>query len=446
MASPEAYEFGGFTLDVAERRLSRDGAPVHLSPKAHEVLVALVRERGRLVTKDELLARVWPDAFVEEGILSVHVSSLRRALGDANRHPTFIETVPRSGYRFIAAVTSSRSGDETTVREALRPLEVYELVGRGRSHLLSASHFQLPDAQSSFLAAIDLDPSYAPAHAGLALTRCAQASWRMVPRHEAYAAAKTSALRALAMDAACADAQIALGTVLFLCEWDWLGADRSFQRALAINPAHSEALLQYGSLMEALGQLDRGLRLKQQALERDPRSPLVFVQIARSYWHQRRYDEAIAWASRALDLDPRQLLAGEFLAAAYWKQGDIERFIAENLRRAEVWGVAPEALAELKRSGAAMKEAYATGGHAKLNRYMLDQMPPSGDDAASVRRAVLHAALGDLDAAFGHLDRALAARDPGLVHLAVAPQWDGLRADPRLADRLNKMGLPAMTG
>jgi tetratricopeptide (TPR) repeat protein len=114
------------------------------------------------------------------------------------------------------------------------------------------------------------------------------------------------------MDNECADAQVALGAALFLSEWDWIGAERSLQRALEINPHHTEALLHYGSLLEALGQLDQGLQLKQQALERDPASPLVLVQIATSYWNQRRYDDALAFANKALNLDPRIVRSGTF--------------------------------------------------------------------------------------------------------------------------------------
>jgi DNA-binding winged helix-turn-helix (wHTH) protein len=92
-------------LDVTERRLTRGRKVIRVSPKAHDVLLVLVRHAGHLVTKNELLARVWPEVFVEEGILAVHVSALRKALGDQRRPPSYVETVPRSGYRFIGAVT-----------------------------------------------------------------------------------------------------------------------------------------------------------------------------------------------------------------------------------------------------------------------------------------------------------------------------------------------------
>jgi DNA-binding winged helix-turn-helix (wHTH) protein len=241
----EVFHFDEFTLDVRERRLMRGTEAVRLPPKAYDVLVALVQQRGRLVTKDELLKRLWPKSFVEEGSLNVYVSALRKALGEDARRPAYIETVARSGYRFIAAVRCDPAGEKSSAPSALaRPVELYELVGRGRSHLLSGSFFELPAAVDAFRSAIEIDPTYAPAHAGLARARCVQATFRVVPHQEAFTEAKASALRALAMDSASADAQVALGTVLFLSEWDWTAAERSLHRALEINPDHTEALLQ----------------------------------------------------------------------------------------------------------------------------------------------------------------------------------------------------------
>src|ERR1700694_4318462 len=194
MASREGFHFGEFALDVGERRLLRGTETVRLSPKAYDVLVVLVRQSGRLVTKDELLAQVWPESFVEEGILNVHVAALRKALGDDTRPPAYIETVVRSGYRFIAAVRFD-SGNETPFAPSAvaRPVELYELVGRGRSHLLSGSYFELPAAVDAFRSAIEIDPTYAPAHAGLARARCVQATFRAAPHQEAFTEAKASA-------------------------------------------------------------------------------------------------------------------------------------------------------------------------------------------------------------------------------------------------------------
>src|SRR6266508_3128029 len=104
MGSREIFHFGDFVLEAAERRLTQGGHVIRLSPKTHDVLVALVRQAGRLVTKDELLSRVWADAIVEEGTLTVHISALRKAFGGGTRSGEYIETVSRSGYRFVAPV------------------------------------------------------------------------------------------------------------------------------------------------------------------------------------------------------------------------------------------------------------------------------------------------------------------------------------------------------
>jgi DNA-binding winged helix-turn-helix (wHTH) protein/tetratricopeptide (TPR) repeat protein len=576
MTDRELYRFGEFSLDVQDRRLSRGSSTVPLAPKAHDLLVMLVRRAGRLVTRQELLDLVWPDAFVEEGILSVHVSGLRKALGESNGSHTYIETVPRSGYRFVAPVTASltaelralavlpaqpaepnvsaddtalglaiadalidalgsrgdivvrplrashrfinatedpagiarslqadavvtstfarsatgllvsarvvRAGDgacvwngeftdtpldgglavSTAIARSLartlglpartssdtthqvrdvpplgrlfrRPIDprVYELLGRGRLHILSASILDAPKAIDAYRSAVELDPTYAPAHAGLALAHCAAVEARAVSPADGYREARTSALRALAMDERCADAQVALGAVLFLGEWDWAAAERSFLRALELNPNHTEAYLLLGRLLEALGRLEDGLAMKHRALERDPFSPLVHLQIAMSYWHLRRYDDAIEWANKTLALDPKHLTAREQVAGAYLKKGDVDRHMQESFRHAESFGVPETVLAPVR-------QAYETGGRAGVVRYALDQLR---EGAPAMQLALFSGELGDLDAAFQHLNRAIDARDPCLVHLAVAPQWDDLRADPRFERCLARMRL-----
>src|SRR5688572_11308586 len=100
------YAFGPYRLDAVKRVLLRDGVMVPLPPKAVEVLVVLVQSAGQLVEKSELLARVWPDTFVEDGNLSVNIFTLRKALGEANGEGEYIRTVPRRGYTFIAEVTT----------------------------------------------------------------------------------------------------------------------------------------------------------------------------------------------------------------------------------------------------------------------------------------------------------------------------------------------------
>jgi DNA-binding winged helix-turn-helix (wHTH) protein/TolB-like protein/Flp pilus assembly protein TadD len=99
------FEFGRFRLDPAERLLVEDGRPVALTPKAFEILLVLIESKGKLLGKEDLMKRIWPDSFVEEANLTVNISALRKALGGAPDGQSFIVTVPRHGYRFVAPVT-----------------------------------------------------------------------------------------------------------------------------------------------------------------------------------------------------------------------------------------------------------------------------------------------------------------------------------------------------
>src|SRR6202453_4462296 len=103
------YRFGEFVLDPARRTLRRVDSPVSLTPKAFDVLLFLVQNPNRLVTKEELLKAVWGDTFVEEGNLTQYISHLRKALGDEDAR--LIVTISRKGYQFTADVTVAEAAD-----------------------------------------------------------------------------------------------------------------------------------------------------------------------------------------------------------------------------------------------------------------------------------------------------------------------------------------------
>lgn len=106
------YVFGAFRLDPVEKVLTHEAHPVALTPKAVDTLLALVERNGRLVLKEDLLQLVWPDAFVEENNLAQNISTLRRVLGESAGGERLIETIPKRGYRFVAAVTKEFAGGE----------------------------------------------------------------------------------------------------------------------------------------------------------------------------------------------------------------------------------------------------------------------------------------------------------------------------------------------
>jgi DNA-binding winged helix-turn-helix (wHTH) protein/TolB-like protein/Tfp pilus assembly protein PilF len=111
------YEYGPFRLDPAEHRLTREGSPVSLAPKAFELLLVLVQNPGRLLTKQQIMEALWPGSFVEEANLTVSISLLRKALGEKEGNLRYIETVPKKGYRFIASVREVEGPDPSPPEE-----------------------------------------------------------------------------------------------------------------------------------------------------------------------------------------------------------------------------------------------------------------------------------------------------------------------------------------
>jgi len=111
------YECGPFRLEPAEHRLTRSGQPVSLTPKTFELLVFLIRNKGRLVTKDEIMEAVWPGSFVEEANLTVSISVLRKALGEKESDLRYIETIPRKGYRFTASVKEIETPEQPEITQ-----------------------------------------------------------------------------------------------------------------------------------------------------------------------------------------------------------------------------------------------------------------------------------------------------------------------------------------
>src|SRR5687767_5689239 len=119
MAQPDShsYEFGRFRLKTAERVLLREGEIVPLTPKVFDILLTLVESSGQVVAKDDLMKRVWPSTYVEEGNLTQNISLLRKALGETPGGAQFIETVPRRGYRFVAETSETWDGAPLTEPE-----------------------------------------------------------------------------------------------------------------------------------------------------------------------------------------------------------------------------------------------------------------------------------------------------------------------------------------
>src|SRR5713101_5650679 len=135
------HRFGEFTVDGDQKVLLRNDSPLPLAPKVFDTLLILLNNRGRIVEKEELMSRLWPDSFVEESNLTFNIQQLRKCLGDDARHPRFIETVSRRGYRFIALVEEVPANHNSS--QEARSLDS-AAAGDGRSFRSKTSLSALP--------------------------------------------------------------------------------------------------------------------------------------------------------------------------------------------------------------------------------------------------------------------------------------------------------------
>jgi DNA-binding winged helix-turn-helix (wHTH) protein/tetratricopeptide (TPR) repeat protein len=302
----ETYEFGKFRLDVGERRLERlDGLPDETLPeKAFRTLIHLVRNRGALVTKEKLLAAVWPDAVVEENNLGKAVHLIRRVLGEAKGTPKFIETVPKHGYRFVADVKrvevgeNSSGGDQETSRVFPSRSPAYDLYIRGKVKAGSENSVDTDDAIKVLETAVAIDPYYAPAYAQLARAYNTR-SFKFTSSSEAKLLqenADVAIAKALDLDPNLPEAYFSLGLILWTKTkgFPHEQAIKSFRRALELKPDADETHHQLSMVYAHVGLLDNAHEHVAKAIDLNPNNTMArFRSAVYLAWHC-RFDQALA--------------------------------------------------------------------------------------------------------------------------------------------------------
>jgi DNA-binding winged helix-turn-helix (wHTH) protein/Tfp pilus assembly protein PilF len=467
------YEFDAFRLDARRRLLYHDGRPVALPPKALDTLLALVERAGEDVTKADLMDAIWPDAHVEENNLTQAVSTLRRALGERRDDHRFVVTLPGRGYRFVAPVrtveteahaepatdraTAPRRRLAAAVAAAvllaalgatawLWPEEppavtaeparasvdpaAFEAYARGRFFWNKRTRENYERAAALFREAIERDPRYAAAYAGLADTYVLVALGEVDPsaRAVAFERAKEAALAAVALDPSLAEAHASLAAVSEVFDKDRSTAEREYRTAIALDPGYATAHQWYGEFLEAEGRYDEATRVLRRAKELDPLSLAVNVALGENLYYLRRYDEAVAQFKRTLELDPGFMRARFDLALALEQRSRYDEAIAEfeRIRNSDAGNM---------RAIAALAHVYASAGrrdemrrlHAEFERRARDGVVEPYD------RLILYVSAGDYDRAVEWLARARERHDGDLLRLTADPRLDALLADARVA-------------
>ena len=328
--------------------------------------------------------------------------------------------------------------DEARLARRVDP-EAHDHYLRGRSSWNTRTPEGVANALDSFRRAIDRDPAYATAWAGVADCYVVFSGALLgLPETEAYPKAREAALRALAFDETIPEAHASLGSVKNEFDWDWAGAEAEYTRAIALNANYVTARQWYGEFLFFHGRFDESLRQLRSARDLDPLSPVVNNSLAIALLLARRYDEALAQALRTIEIEPGYGTAYLTLGRTYLQKGMHAEAIAALQRAVDV-------TAGLSRARALLGHAFAVAGQTdKARQTLVDleklsgQMPVSPYDIA-----LIYAALGDRDQAFAWLDKAYQARAGDLVQLKVDMRFDTVRHDPRFVALVRRIGLPA---
>jgi DNA-binding winged helix-turn-helix (wHTH) protein/Flp pilus assembly protein TadD len=428
------YLFGPFRVERASFRLLRGDQPVALTPKAFDLLLILLDNPSRVLTRAELMQRLWPDRFVEEGNLTFTMSQLRKALRDtSSRSP--IETVPKRGYRLAVPVHQVAAPTNPPHAET-DDVTAYRWYVQARYHWSKRTSDGLAKAIACFDRAIAANPRFARAHAGLADSYGLLALFGAKPPNTTMPRAEAAALRALELDEHLAEAHVVLGHVALRYHWDWRRAEQALSRAMTLDPKLPSAHHRYAYLMIALGRFNEAHAALERASALDPLSLIITADACLPDYFARRYDEMESRLRTALDLEDRFAHTHFYLGQCHDQQGRFD-----------------EAIAELERSLAlsnrdlgylgALGHALAAAGRRDAAKAVLHELKaqPAAVYVSPYTRALVQVGLGHHEAAMQSLGAAYEERSELLFFLAVEPRWDPLRDDPRFTRLLRAMAL-----
>ena len=295
----------------------------------------------------------------------------------------------------------------------------------------------LDASKNLFEEAIRLDPRYAPAHDGLAYCWYSEGFLGFVAPKEAMPRAKAAVRRAIELDESVAEAHATLGVILALYDWDWAGAEREMMRSIELNgssPVSRDVYAFY--YLRPVGRIAEAVAEVQNALSLDPLSILFRVHLGFLYYVQRNYEHSIAQFRKVLEMNPQYYLAHAMMAPVYMQTGQFDQALA-------CYAKAREADANSKFVDSLEAMTVAAAGQKTKAQEMLAviQKRSAHEYISPVSIAYICTALGDYDAAFSHLDRAIHDRDPNILGLKSNPIFDALREDPRYHALLKKMQL-----
>jgi DNA-binding winged helix-turn-helix (wHTH) protein/tetratricopeptide (TPR) repeat protein len=457
------YRFACFTLDDRSSVLFANGRPMPLARKVIDTLTILVEHAGTVVAKEELLARLWPDGFVEESNITQYIYLLRRAFGTYGVEFA-IETVPRRGYRFALplivddspvveaprAVVTRRPLWARTATAAAVALALFTIGGvegsglmprpssRSTVDALPAKDAQLyglgryywslrnvPSLQHSimyFAQVVHDQPRSALGYAGLSDAYVGLYDYQCESHGcpDIADRAQRAAAQAVAVDPASAEGLTSRAMVLNVFAHDVAGSQAAFERAIEADPRYALAHEWYGNLLLVQGRIAQARRQLEIAASLDPVSPATYGWLARAAYFEHDYRGAIAYAQRALSINSGRVETRAVLGLAYQQSGDDQRALSEfrQLMRGS----------DTELARALLAGAYARTGQKTSADRLLASLDPR--DAAV---AYVHVALHRYDLAAADVKRATFRNGLERAFFWMDPRLDAIRGTVRPA-------------
>ncbi|HXN22436.1 MAG TPA: protein kinase [Candidatus Dormibacteraeota bacterium] len=280
------------------------------------------------------------------------------------------------------------------------------------------------------------DPTYALAYAALTDSYNLLPDLTDTPTSEAYSKARAAAQRALEIDDSLAEAHTALANVKEDYEWDWIGAEQEYKRAIELNPGYEVAHAWYSDLLLELGRLPEALVEAKKAQELDPLSVFINGNLGAVLCFAGKYAEAVEQCKRTLEIDPMSHRAHRHLGRVYLQKRLYSEAVAEYRKAIDLSGGSAEYLAELGHT-------FGRWGKRPEAEQILEALKDISrhSHVSPYHLAVLYAGLDENELALKSLQKAVEDRSPGVVLLKVSPLFEHLRPEGRFQDLLRRIGL-----
>jgi len=313
--------------------------------------------------------------------------------------------------------------------------EAYDLYLKGRYYWNKRTLDGFRQASEYFQKAIDKDPNFARAYAGLADTFALMSSWQFVPQNEFVPKARSAALKALALDESLAETHTSLALIAENFDYDWKMADKEFRRAIQLNPDYATAHQWYAEYLSWQGRFEEALAESEQARQLDPLSLIIAVDHTAILYYSRQYDLAIAQARDVLKMDPSFEKARGLLFSSLIQEGKF----AEALHEMESW-----ARIDHRKCWRCLAYLYGRWGRNAQAQQALQMYMKSSPHSSQVNFETVIGFLGTgrTDQVLTLLEQSCSQHSNIVIAIKVDPIYDPLRNDPRFQNLLYRIRLP----